>query len=251
METFDVIIAGAGAAGMMCAIEAGKRGRRVLIIDHAKFAGEKIRISGGGRCNFTNVNAASIHHFLSNNPRFAISALQRYKPKDFIALVERYGIAYHEKTLGQLFCDVSSRDIVDMLRKECELAGVEMRMQTSIIQLEKDGDKFIFETSDGKVLNSASFVVATGGPSIPKMGASRWGYEIADYFGLKLVPIRAALVPFTLDEATLARFAPLSGIATDSIVKTGKKDFREGMLFTHRGLSGPAVLQISSYCQEG
>lgn len=251
MERFDVIIAGAGAAGMMCAIEAGKRGRRVLLIDHAKFPGEKIRISGGGRCNFTNINAASIHHFLSNNPRFAISALQRYKPKDFIALVEKHGIAYHEKTLGQLFCDESSRDIVDMLRRECAEAGAEMRMLTGIVDVRKEAEGFAVETSDGKVLNSESFVVATGGPSIPKMGASRWGYEIADYFGLKLVPMRAALVPFTLDEETLARFSPLSGIATDSIAKFGKKEFREGMLFTHRGLSGPSVLQISSYWQEG
>lgn len=248
MET-DVLIIGAGAAGLMCAIEAGKRGRRVRVIDHAKKPAEKIRISGGGRCNFTNLHTRP-EHFLSQNPSFCASALSRYTPHDFIALVERHGIAFHEKTLGQLFCDTSSKQIIDMLLRECTDAGVDIRLSTAVEGVSKEGDHFHLSTSGG-MCRSASLVVASGGLSIPKMGATGIGYSLARQFGLPVVPTRAALVPFTLPPEELAYFSPLSGIAIDAVARIGKQQFREGLLFTHRGISGPAVLQISSYWQEG
>ncbi|ADG10429.1 NAD(P)/FAD-dependent oxidoreductase [Caulobacter segnis] len=249
MENFDVLVIGAGAAGMMCAIEAGKRGRSVLAIDHAKAPGEKIRISGGGRCNFTNTGA-SIHNFLSANPKFALSALRRYRPKDFIALVERYGVAYHEKTLGQLFCDGSAKQIIDMLLTEMRAAGVTLRLETAVQGVTKADDGFKVTLSSGEV-RCASLVVASGGKSIPKMGATGLGYDIAKQFGLGIVETRPALVPLTFEPGMLARLTPLSGVALDAVVAHGKTKFREGMLFTHRGLSGPSILQISSYWREG
>ncbi|MFY8210485.1 MAG: aminoacetone oxidase family FAD-binding enzyme, partial [Caulobacter sp.] len=249
METFDVVVIGAGAAGMMCAIEAGKRGRSVLVIDHAKAPGEKIRISGGGRCNFTNTGA-SIHNFLSANPKFALSALRRYRPRDFIALVERYGIAYHEKTLGQLFCDGSAKQIITMLLTEMKAAGVTLRLETSVESVAKAASGFEVSLSSGKVA-CASLVVASGGKSIPKMGATGLGYDIAKQFGLNIIETRPALVPLTFEAGMLARLTPLSGVALDAVVGHGKTKFQEGMLFTHRGLSGPSILQISSYWREG
>jgi predicted Rossmann fold flavoprotein len=241
----DVLIVGAGAAGLMCAIEAGKRGRRVIVIDHARKPGEKIRISGGGRCNFTNIHA-SPEHFLSQNPRFCVSALSRYTAQDFISLVEKHGIAYHEKTLGQLFCDHSSQQIVNMLLEECRRAGASIRLQTKVEEVRKAATGFHVRTSEGEFA-CESLVVASGGLSIPKMGATGLGLQIARQFGLSVVPTRAALVPFTLSEAQLATWKGLSGVAVQSEVQCGKQKFREGMLFTHRGLSGPAMLQISSY----
>jgi len=249
LENFDVLVIGAGAAGMMCAIEAGKRGRSVLVIDHAKAPGEKIRISGGGRCNFTNTGA-SIHNFLSANPKFALSALRRYRPKDFIALVDRYGIAYHEKTLGQLFCDGSAKQIISMLLTEMKAAGVQLRLETSVQGVARVGSGFEVSLASGKVA-CASLVVASGGKSIPKMGATGLGYDIARQFGLNIVETRPALVPLTFETGMLARLTPLSGVALDAVVAHGKTKFREGMLFTHRGLSGPSILQISSYWREG
>ncbi|NQE61138.1 NAD(P)/FAD-dependent oxidoreductase [Caulobacter sp. RHG1] len=249
MENYDVLVIGAGAAGMMCAIEAGKRGRSVLVVDHAKAPGEKIRISGGGRCNFTNTGA-SIHNFLSANPKFALSALRRYRPKDFIALVERYGIAYHEKTLGQLFCDGSAKQIIDMLLTEMKAAGVKLRLETVVQSVTKADAGYDVTLSSGAV-RCASLVVASGGKSIPKMGATGLGYDIAKQFGLNIIETRPALVPLTFEAGMLARLVPLSGVALDAVVSRGKTKFQEGMLFTHRGLSGPSILQISSYWREG
>ncbi len=249
LKSFDVVVIGAGAAGMMCAAEAGKRGRSVLILDHAAKPGEKIRISGGGRCNFTNLNAAPAN-YISQNPSFCISALRRYTQRDFIALVERYGIAYHEKTLGQLFCDGSSRQIVDLLLDEMRQAGVTLRLRTSVAEVEKTGDGFHLALSDGAV-QCRSLVVATGGKSIPKMGATGFGYDLAQRFGLKVVETRPALVPLTLEPTMLERLAPLAGVSVDAVVGCGKTAFAEAMLFTHRGLSGPSILQISSYWREG
>ncbi len=249
MENYDVLVIGAGAAGMMCAIEAGKRGRSVLVVDHAKAPGEKIRISGGGRCNFTNTGA-SIHNFLSANPKFALSALRRYRPRDFIALVERYGIAYHEKTLGQLFCDGSAKQIIDMLLTEMKAAGVKLRLETAVQGVAKADAGYDVTLSSGAV-RCASLVVASGGKSIPKMGATGLGYDIAKQFGLNIIETRPALVPLTFEAGMLARLVPLSGVALDAVVSRGKTKFQEGMLFTHRGLSGPSILQISSYWREG
>jgi len=249
LEQFDVVVLGAGAAGMMCAIEAGKRGRSVLIVDHAKAPGEKIRISGGGRCNFTNMGATPAN-FLSANPKFCVSALRRYRPTDFIALVRKHGIDFHEKTLGQLFCDDSAKDIIAMLLDEMEQAGVALRLETSVEGVAKNGEGFVVTLSSGPVA-CASVVVATGGKSIPKMGATGLGYEIARQFGLAIVETRPALVPLTFEARTLERLSPLSGVSVDAVVKSGKTKFREGMLFTHRGLSGPSILQISSYWREG
>lgn len=249
MDQFDVVVIGAGAAGMMCAIEAGKRGRRVLVIDHAAAPGEKIRISGGGRCNFTNVNAAPAN-FLSANPHFAISALRRYTAKDFIAWVEREGIAYHEKTLGQLFCDNSAKDIIAMLTSAMRAAGVTLRLKTSVERIEQEDEGFSLETSGGRVICQA-LVIASGGKSIPKMGATGFGYEIARQFGLNIVETRPALVPLTFEIGMLERLKPLAGVAVNSVVASGKTKFTEAMLFTHRGLSGPSILQISSYWREG
>jgi predicted Rossmann fold flavoprotein len=250
---YDVIVLGAGAAGMMAAIEAGKRGRRVLVVDHATSPGEKIRISGGGRCNFTNVNAtlkAGRDRFLSQNPRFALSALARYTPEMFVGLVDRYQIAWHEKTLGQLFCDGSSQQIVNLLTAEMQKAGVTVWMNSVIGTIEKVPKGFSVEIG-GKPQTATSVVVATGGKSIPKMGATGLGYQIAERFGLKVTETRPALVPLTFEPRMLEKLAPLSGIAIDAKVSVGKRGFEEAMLFTHRGLSGPAILQVSSYWREG
>ncbi|MCX7585841.1 NAD(P)/FAD-dependent oxidoreductase [Phenylobacterium sp. 58.2.17] len=249
MDQFDVVVIGAGAAGMMCAAEAGKRGRKVLVIDHADAPGEKIRISGGGRCNFTNINAAPAN-FISANPHFAISALRRYTAKDFIAWVEREGIAYHEKTLGQLFCDGSAKEIIAMLTGAVRQAGVTLRLKTTVERVEQQDKGFLLSTSGGAVACEA-LVIASGGKSIPKMGATGFGYEIARQFGLNLVETRPALVPLTFEVGMLERLKPLAGVAVDAVVSCGKTRFAEAMLFTHRGLSGPSILQISSYWREG
>ncbi|KQU77624.1 hypothetical protein ASD99_19020 [Mesorhizobium sp. Root695] len=249
MQSFDVVIIGAGAAGMMCAVETAKRGRSVLILDHAAMPGEKIRISGGGRCNFTNIHA-SPKNFLSGNPHFCISALSRYTQRDFIALVERHRIAYHEKTLGQLFCDGSARQIIDMLVSEMQGRGVELALSTSVEDVRKTVEGFVLTLSTGTVF-CQSVVVACGGKSIPKMGATGFGYELAERFGLAIVETRPALVPLTFDANTLERLAPLAGNAVNAEVACGKTRFSEAMLFTHRGVSGPSILQISSYWREG
>ena len=249
-ETRDVLVVGAGAAGMMCAIEAGKRGRRTLVIDHAHAPGEKIRISGGGRCNFTNLNTTPAN-FLSENPRFAASALKRYSQQDFIALVNRHGIAWHEKTLGQLFCDDSAQQIIAMLTGEMRRAGAVLRLNTAVEALERQGEDFIARLSDGRTARVRSVVVATGGKSIPKMGATGWAYELAERFGVRVVPTRPALVPLTFEAGLLQMLKPLAGVAVDATAAHGRTRFREGLLFTHRGLSGPAILQISSYWREG
>ncbi|ESZ25204.1 MULTISPECIES: NAD(P)/FAD-dependent oxidoreductase [unclassified Mesorhizobium] len=249
MQSYDVVIIGAGAAGMMCAVEAAKRGRSVLILDHAAMPGEKIRISGGGRCNFTNIHA-SPKNFLSGNPHFCISALSRHTQRDFIALVERHRIAYHEKTLGQLFCDGSARQIIDMLVSEMRGRGVELALSASVEDVRKTVEGFALTLFTGLV-TCQSLVVACGGKSIPKMGATGFGYELAERFGLAVVETRPALVPLTFDANTLERLAPLAGNAVDAEVACGKTRFSEAMLFTHRGVSGPSILQISSYWREG
>jgi len=248
-ERRDVVIIGAGAAGMMCAIEAGRRGRRVLVIDHARAPGEKIRISGGGRCNFTNIHAGP-KNFLSGNPHFCKSALARYTPRDFLDLVERHHIAWHEKTLGQLFCDNSAKEIVAMLLEEMAKVDAELRLATPIAAVEHDGAAFRIVTEGGTV-EARSLVIATGGKSIPKMGATGFAYRIAEQFGLPVTETRAGLVPLTLDPATLAAHDGLPGVSVEVIARHGKTAFREAALFTHRGLSGPAILQISSYWREG
>ena len=234
---------------MMCAIEAGRRGRRVLVVEHAGKPGEKIRISGGGRCNFTNLYAGP-ENFLSNNPHFCKSALSRYTQHDFIDWVRASGIAFHEKTKGQLFCDGSSRQIIEMLLRAMNDAGVELRLSTQIERVDKDGERFEVVLSDG-VAQADSLVVATGGKSIPKMGATGLGYRIADQFGLPVTDTRPALVPLTFDPDMLERTAPLSGVSVDCAVTHGGTRFEEAMLMTHRGLSGPAILQISSFWREG
>ncbi|MDQ0559678.1 putative Rossmann fold flavoprotein [Rhizobium mesoamericanum] len=245
----DLIVIGAGAAGMMCAIRAAQRGRSVIVLDHAKSPGEKIRISGGGRCNFTNINA-SPKSFLSANPHFCKSALARFTPSDFIAMVDRHGIAWHEKTLGQLFCDDSAKDIIRMLLDEMQTAGAALHLRTEIADVEKSGDGFRISTSGGAYA-CRSLVIATGGKSIPKMGATGLAYRIAEQFGLPMVETRPGLVPLTLDPATLESLSELSGISAAAEIRHGKTAFREAILFTHRGLSGPAILQISSYWREG
>ncbi|WP_176082472.1 NAD(P)/FAD-dependent oxidoreductase [Martelella sp. HB161492] len=249
MEHFDVAIIGAGAAGLMCALTAGKAGRRVVLIDHARAPGEKIRISGGGRCNFTNIHAGP-KNYLSENPHFAKSALSRYQPADFIAMVERHGIAYHEKTLGQLFCDGSAKEIVDMLTGECRRARVDLRLATGVGALAHEDGRFRFMAGAGEIVADA-LVMASGGKSIPKMGATGLSYQVAEQFGLSLVETRAGLVPFTLEPGLQALLAPLAGISVQAELCCGKTRFREALLFTHRGLSGPAVLQISSFWQPG
>ncbi len=249
MEQVDVIVLGAGAAGMMAAIEAGRRGRRVLIVDHAARAGEKIRISGGGRCNFTNLEIA-VDRFLSKNPRFALSALKRFTQWDFIARMDAAGIAWHEKTLGQLFCDGSAKDVVAMLLRDMEIAGVTLWLGCALGAVRRDGDGFVVETARGAV-RAASVVVATGGKSIPKMGATGFGYQLAEAFGLPLVETRPGLVPLTFAEQELAWMVPLAGVSVQVRVSAGRVGFNEAVLFTHRGLSGPAVLQASSYWREG
>jgi predicted Rossmann fold flavoprotein len=244
-ETRDVVVIGAGAAGMMCAAQAGRRGRSVLLIEHYPVLGEKIRISGGGRCNFTNVDAGPAN-YLSENPDFCRSALSRYTPRDFIAQVERYRIPYHEKRLGQLFCDGSAREIIAMLRTECDRAGVEWRMPCAVDAVVRAGDGWRIATPTGDV-DAESLVIATGGLTVPKIGATPFGYRIAEQFGLAVVPPRPALVPLSFQPGFLARYGDLAGVSIDAEVSCGGGRFRENLLFTHRGLSGPAILQISSY----
>ncbi|AXJ96112.1 MULTISPECIES: NAD(P)/FAD-dependent oxidoreductase [unclassified Sphingomonas] len=243
-DRYDAIVLGAGAAGLMCAAVAGQRGRRILLVDHAESAGKKIVISGGGRCNFTNIGTTP-DRYISANPHFAKSALGRYTPSDFIALVERHGIAWHEKTLGQLFCDGSARQIVAMLVGECEIGGVEIALSSPIASVAHDGDGFRVALPR-RTVTAPRLVIATGGPSIPKMGATGFAYDLARQFGLKVVEPRPALVPLTLGEDE-ALFHSLSGVATEVVASAGKAAFREAALFTHRGLSGPAILQASSY----
>ena len=247
---WDVVVIGAGAAGMMCAAAAGARGRKVLVLDAASAPGEKIRISGGGRCNFTNLGASPAQ-FLSANPRFCISALSRYTQQDFIALVQRHGIAWHEKTLGQLFCDGSAMQIVDMLLAEMRQAGVTLRLETRVMRTEKTGAGFSLHLASGETIACTSLVVATGGKSIPKMGATDFGYRLAQQFGVPVTETRPGLVPLTFDPALLERLKLLAGVALPARVRCGKTVFGEALLFTHRGLSGPAILQISSYWREG
>ncbi len=249
MKKFDVVIIGAGAAGLMCAIEAGRRGRLVLLLDHASTPGEKIRISGGGRCNFTNTGAGP-GNFLSQNPHFCKSTLSRYTAADFIAKVDSHAIAWHEKTLGQLFCDQSAKQIVAMLTDECREASVELRLSVSIEEVVKGGPGFRLETSAGR-FECDALAIASGGKSIPKMGASDFAYGIAEQFGLKIVETRPALVPLLFAQDLLDQTKVLSGVSVQAEVKCGKAEFREALLFTHRGVSGPAILQISSYWREG
>ncbi|WP_415182727.1 NAD(P)/FAD-dependent oxidoreductase [Phaeovulum sp.] len=248
METTDVLILGAGAAGMFAGIEAGRRGRRVMVLDHAKTPGEKIRISGGGRCNFTNLSTAP-EAFLSQNPRFALSALRRYRPADFIARLDRAGIAWHEKTLGQLFCDGKATQVVRMLTDDLRDCGAELRLGVEIDAIRHDAG-FVVETGGGAI-RAQSLIVATGGKSIPKMGATGLGYRIAESFGLPVTETRPALVPLAFAEQDLARTALMAGVAVQARVRAGRTGFDEALLFTHRGLSGPAILQISSYWREG
>jgi predicted Rossmann fold flavoprotein len=245
--SFDAVVIGAGAAGMMCAATAGQRGRRVLLIDHYPKVGEKIRISGGGRCNFTNIHATH-RDFLSRNPDFCRSALARYTPRDFIALVERHGIAWHEKTLGQLFCDRSSTQIIDMLREECRAGGVEWWQPCEVRGVAR-GERFEVDTARGPV-RCASLVVATGGLTVPKIGATPFAYRLAEQFGLAVVPPKPALVPLSFAPELLARYGDLAGVSIDAEASCGPGHFRENLLFTHRGLSGPAILQVSSYWQQ-
>lgn len=254
----DVAIIGAGAAGMMCAVEAGKRGRSVILIDHARKLAEKIRISGGGRCNFTNRYTAA-ENFISNNPHFCRSALARFTPQDFIALIERHGIRYHEKKSGQLFCNDSSQQIIDMLHSECIAAGVDWQMPSQVrriaylavdeetLQIEH---KFIV-TTERNIIEANALVIATGGLSIPQIGASAFGYQVANQFGIYVTSLRPALVGLTFTIEDFAAFKDIPGVVIDAEVSCGGASFRENVLFTHRGLSGPAILQISSYWQPG
>jgi len=246
-EVFDAIILGGGAAGLMCALEAGQRGRKAIVLEAAEKLGKKILISGGGRCNFTNLYCSS-QNFISENPHFAKSALSRYTPSDFIALVEKHKIAYHEKTLGQLFCDRSARDIVNMLEAECLAAGVRLQTNVRISEVSRS-DEFVVRTSgsEPQEYRARTLVVATGGPSIPKMGATGFAYDLARQFGLKIIPPRPALVPLLFSATDREVYASLAGISADVIASYGSQRFREKMLVTHRGLSGPAILQISSY----
>ncbi|WP_270937026.1 BaiN/RdsA family NAD(P)/FAD-dependent oxidoreductase [Falsiroseomonas oryzae] len=247
MQDVDVIVLGAGAAGLMCALRAGGRGRRVLLLDHADAAGKKILISGGGRCNFTNLGCAP-DRFLSANPHFARSALARYTQHDFVALVRRHRIPFHEKTLGQLFCDGSAREIVAMLLAECDAAGVDLRLSHRVTDIAR-ADRFTVATDRG-AFAAPALVLATGGLSIPKMGATGFAHDVARRFGLPLTEIRPGLVPLTFAADSLALMQPLAGVSLDSIARCGRAAFREAMLFTHRGLSGPAILQASSYWRE-
>ncbi len=245
----DILVVGAGAAGLMCALTAGRRGRKVHVIDHNAKPAEKIRISGGGRCNFTNIHTQA-SYYLSQNPRFCLSALARYTPGHFLEMVRAHGIAYHEKKLGQLFCNGSAQAIIDMLMRECAEAGVEIHLDTQVREVERRDGTFRLGTTVGK-WEAEALVIASGGLSIPKMGASGWGYEVARMFGISIIPPSPGLAPFTLPETLLKQTAPLSGIAVEASVRCGKQRFDEGLLFTHRGLSGPSILQISSYWQEG
>jgi predicted Rossmann fold flavoprotein len=245
----DVIVIGGGAAGLMCALVAGQRGRRVRLVEHANRCGKKILMSGGGRCNFTNTGTTPAN-FLSANPHFCKSALARYTPSDFIDMVNRHGIAWHEKELGQLFCDDSSKQIVAMLLEECRLGNVDIRTSCSIEKVARTADGFELETTQGR-MRSASLVVASGGLSIPSMGATGFGYELAKQFGHAVLPVRAGLVPLTLSGKHLEHYAELAGVALPVSARCGKARFDNAMLVTHRGLSGPAILQISSYWEPG
>ena len=251
-QAFDLAVIGAGAAGMMCAAVAGQRGKRVVLIDHAEKLAEKIRISGGGRCNFTNLETTP-QNFLSQNPHFCKSALSRYTPKDFIDLIKRYAIPFHEKHKGQLFCDRSAEDIIQMLKAECDVGKVSWRMPTAVRKVGKQGEAFHITTDAGEII-AQQVVIATGGLSIPKIGATDFAFRIAKQFDIKLIEPRPALVPLTFSEADWQSFIPLAGISLEVDVATGDKktggQFREDLLFTHRGLSGPAVLQISSYWKD-
>ncbi|HEC29406.1 MAG TPA: NAD(P)/FAD-dependent oxidoreductase [Gammaproteobacteria bacterium] len=250
MKKQDVIIIGASASGLMCAIEAGRRGRKVVVLDHANQAGKKILMSGGGRCNFTNLDIQP-EHYISHNPHFCKSALNNFNQRDFITLVQRHNIPFHERSHGQLFCDNSARDILNMLLNECKQSNINILLGTDIENVSHGpGRHFSIKTSQGD-FQSTSLVVATGGLSIPATGASPYGYKIAEQFGIKVWPVSAGLVPLTLNKKELAYFSPLSGIAVDSIVSCPSQDFRENILFTHRGLSGPAILQVSSYWKPG
>ena len=249
----DVVVIGAGAAGMMCASVAGQRGRRVVLIDHADKLAEKIRISGGGRCNFTNADAAP-QNYLSHNPHFCRSALSRYTSQDFITLVKRYRIPFHEKHKGQLFCDRSAEDIIQMLKAECGAGQVQWRMPTTVKSIVREGESFRLSTTTGEIITD-KLVIATGGLSIPKIGATDFAFRIAKQFDVPIIETRPGLVPLTFDEAAWTPFVPMAGISLEIDIETGEKksrgQFREDLLFTHRGLSGPAVLQISSYWREG
>ena len=247
-HVFDVLILGAGAAGLMCAIEAGKHGKRVAVLDHADKIGKKILISGGGRCNFTNIHCTP-ENFISANPHFCKSALARYAPQDFLALVSKHHIPYHEKTLGQLFCDRSARDIIGLLEEECREAGVQIFLNAHVEKVNHSND-FEIHTHNA-VFSCGSLVVATGGLSIPKMGATPFGYQLATQFGIAIQPCRPALVPLLFSNSDLANYADLAGVAAPVLVHCGTAQFRENLLFTHRGLSGPAILQISSYWRPG
>ena len=248
-KKYDVIIIGAGAAGLMSAIEAGKRGRKVLLVDHAKKIGEKIRISGGGRCNFTNINTQP-SKFISKNPKFTISALKQYTQNNLIDLIKKHNIKLHEKKLGQLFCDESAQQVIDMLLTECEMANVIGKNETRITNVGKTDDQYFINVGTDKYF-SQSLIIATGGLSIPKIGASDFGYEIAKKFNLNIIETLPALVPLTFNEKILAMCKELSGLSVEAIISFNKVFFEEGMLFTHRGLSGPSVLQISSYWKLG
>ena len=249
IEKFDVVIIGAGAAGMMCAIEAGKRGRKVLLVDHAKKIGEKIRISGGGRCNFTNINS-NPNKFISSNPNFCISALKQYTQNDFIGLVNKHHIKFHEKKLGQLFCDESSKQIIDMLLHECKISNVILKNETPVLAVSKIDDKYHIKSEAGEYL-CESLVIATGGLSIPKIGATDFGYKIAKQFHINVIELEPGLVPLTFQDVLLNKCKNLAGLSLEAVVSFQKKSFEEGMLFTHRGLSGPSILQISSYWKLG
>ena len=247
-KNYDTIILGGGAAGLFCAARAGQRGKRVLVLERANKVGKKILISGGGRCNFTNVNAGPAN-YLSSNPHFAKSALARYSPKDFIELVDSYGIAHHEKTLGQLFCDGPAQQIVDLLLAECAKGNVEIRCEEDIEQVSHSDQTFTIVTQNG-TYSAPALVIATGGPSIPKMGATGFAYDLARQFGLKVVEPRPALVPLTLGGEQVL-FREISGVSAPVVASANKANFAEAALFTHRGLSGPAILQVSSYWKPG
>ena len=248
-QKYDVIIIGAGAAGLMSAIEAGKRGRKVLLVDHSKKIGEKIRISGGGRCNFTNINTHA-SKFISKNPKFIISALSQYTQNDFIKLVKKHNIKFHEKKLGQLFCDGSAKQIIDMLLLECQMANVVLKKEIIITDIDKHDDKYVVTFSSDRHICD-SLIVATGGLSVPKIGASKFGYEIAKKFNINIIEPLPALVPLTFSEKILSMCKELSGLSLEALISFNKFYFEEGMLFTHKGLSGPSILQISSYWKLG
>ena len=248
-QKYDVIIIGAGAAGLMSAIEAGKRGRKVLLVDHSKKIGEKIRISGGGRCNFTNINTHA-SKFISKNPKFIISALSQYTQNDFIKLIKKHNIKFHEKKLGQLFCDGSAKQIIDMLLLECQMANVVLKKEIIITDIDKHNDKYVVTFSSDRHICD-SLIVATGGLSVPKIGASKFGYEIAKKFNINIIEPLPALVPLTFSEKILSMCKELSGLSLEALISFNKFYFEEGMLFTHKGLSGPSILQISSYWKLG